>query len=206
MGAVLSDIYVFFVQLSTMALSTRVVNVVVTASTNCFIDLHTFSRQVWNVKYNPRKFSGASWRLRAASSTCVLFSTGAIVCAGARSIFCAKRDIRVYARRLQIYGCPVRLSPVSIQTITGTLCTDRSTSIDLDNFVSVCRTAPEAGGAADYSPELFPSAMLSVNKCHVSVFCTGRVVITGARTIQQLEEAGVCTISLINRAIDRDSP
>ena len=58
------------------------------------LDLLRISRELWNVQYNPRRFSAAIFRLRSCQQqqqqnkpqnvTVLLFSTGRVVCCGTK--------------------------------------------------------------------------------------------------------------------------
>ena len=62
-----------------------VVNMTFTFNLNTDLDLLAMARQLWDVEYNPRKFSSLIMRLREPKSTAMISKSGCVVLLGCRS-------------------------------------------------------------------------------------------------------------------------
>jgi len=66
-------------------LDLKIENVVATASLDQKIDLLAITKVFINAEYNPKRFPGLVFRLKRPKSTPLIFSTGNMVCTGAKS-------------------------------------------------------------------------------------------------------------------------
>ena len=83
----------------------EIVNFICTGWLGTTLDLLKIARTMWNIEYNPQRFSAAIIRIRrrgkySGSATILLFRTGRFVCTGTRSFDEAKRVSRKLARRI----------------------------------------------------------------------------------------------------------
>ena len=60
-------------------------NVVATASINQRVDLNLITKNFVDVQYHPNKFPGSVFRLKNPKTATLIFSSGKMVCAGAKS-------------------------------------------------------------------------------------------------------------------------
>ena len=97
----------------------KLTNVVVRWNFNCSVDLRVLARQLSNVQFNPKIFSGLIYHHRKAGGNCLVFANGHINTNGKCTIF---KDgvlrLRHYARLLQKY-VPVVLTDVGVVTASG---------------------------------------------------------------------------------------
>ncbi|KAA3681532.1 transcription initiation factor TFIID TATA-box-binding protein [Paragonimus westermani] len=85
-------------------------NVIATVNLGCPIELRKVVLHIRSAEYNPKRFPGAVVRLREPRVTCLVFSTGKMVCTGARSETDCNLGARKCARILQKIGFPVGLN------------------------------------------------------------------------------------------------
>ena len=64
--------------------SERIENIVASVTTGQKIDLDVVSKNVPGVEYNPEHFPGLVYRLSKPRATALIFSTGKMVCTGAK--------------------------------------------------------------------------------------------------------------------------
>jgi len=64
--------------------SVRIENIVATVTMNQSIDLGAISRNVPGVEYNPGRFPGLVYRLSKPRTATLIFSSGKMVCTGAK--------------------------------------------------------------------------------------------------------------------------
>jgi transcription initiation factor TFIID TATA-box-binding protein len=78
-----------------------------TISVGCKLDLKKIALQARNAEYNPKRFAALIMRIRAPRTTALIFSSGKMVCTGAKSENESKLAARKYARIIQKLGFPV---------------------------------------------------------------------------------------------------
>jgi transcription initiation factor TFIID TATA-box-binding protein len=83
-------------------------NVVASATLNQKIDLKAVLKAYPGVEYHPQRFPGLVFRLRKPKTATLIFSTGKMVCTGAKSEREAKTAVLKIARELKNYGCSRR--------------------------------------------------------------------------------------------------
>ncbi|MCW4048782.1 MAG: TATA-box-binding protein [Candidatus Bathyarchaeota archaeon] len=172
-------------------------NVVATASLGTKIDLIAIMKFFGNIEYRykkfpgrifrtaeyrPNKFPGLVFRLKRPKTATLIFSTGKMVCTGAKSAKLARRAVRKVVKELKKAGF----------IIPG------NTDIVIQNMVA----SAHLGGGADleaaadildvmYEPEQFPGAVYRMDepKVVILIFSSGSLVITGAKSEEQVHEA-----------------
>ena len=69
--------------------------------------------QARNAEYNPKRFAAVIMRIREPRTTALIFSSGKMVCTGAKSEEDSRMAARKYARIVQKLGFPVRLPTIT---------------------------------------------------------------------------------------------
>ena len=64
----------------------EIVNIVVSAKLNHDIPLEKMAATLSNTEYNPEQFPGLVLRIKEPKTSALIFSSGNIVCTGARSL------------------------------------------------------------------------------------------------------------------------
>lgn len=82
-------------------------NIVATANFCCNLDLAQIVVRVRNAEYNPKRFRAVIMRIFEPRTTAMLFSSGKIVCTGAKSERLACIAARKYGRIMQKLGYSV---------------------------------------------------------------------------------------------------
>jgi transcription initiation factor TFIID TATA-box-binding protein len=82
-------------------LDIKIENVVATASLGQKLDLIAIMKVFRNVEYRPKKFPGLVFRLKKPKTATLLFSTGKMVCTGAKSEKLAKSAVRKVVKELK---------------------------------------------------------------------------------------------------------
>jgi len=164
---------------------TRIViqNVVATANLRIAIDLKTLATSARNAEYNPKKFAAVIMRLREPRCTGLIFSTGKMVCTGAKSEHESRMGARKFAAVLDKIGWNPKFTEFTIQNMVATA--DVNFPIRLEQLVY------SHSKFCSYEPELFPGCIyrLVVPKTVILLFVSGRMVITGAKSVSHLQTA-----------------
>lgn len=160
-------------------------NVVASAAFNQTLELEAIVKAFPTVEYRPEVFPGLAFRLKEPKTCTLIFSSGRMVCTGAKSESQARRAILKVARKLRRGGIIIGKPEIKIQNIvaSGRL----SGTIDL---IDLCERA-HMGGRLMYEPEQFPAAIYRMDnpKVVLLVFSTGKIVCVGAKNEGEVYEA-----------------
>uniref|UniRef100_A0A671LDT7 TATA box binding protein like 2 n=1 Tax=Sinocyclocheilus anshuiensis TaxID=1608454 RepID=A0A671LDT7_9TELE len=96
-------------------------NIVSTVNLACPLDLKSIALQARNAEYNPKvlSYSAVIMRIREPRTTALIFSSGKMVCTGAKSEEQSRLAARKYARVVQKLGFPVKFLDFKIQNMVG---------------------------------------------------------------------------------------
>jgi len=158
-------------------------NVVAVATLDQKIDLLAIMKVFRNVEHRPKKFPGLVFRLKRPKTATLIFTTGKMVCTGAKSEKEAFGAVRRVVRELRKEGFIIQGRPkIDIVNVVGTA--DVGGEIDLEAMSDVLENVM-------YEPEQFPGLIYRMEDPNVVllVFASGKLVITGARREEQVYEA-----------------
>uniref|UniRef100_A0A665UIW9 TATA box binding protein like 2 n=1 Tax=Echeneis naucrates TaxID=173247 RepID=A0A665UIW9_ECHNA len=105
------------------------VNIVSTVNLGCPLDLKFIALQARNAEYNPKVLQAD----REPRTTALIFSSGKMVCTGAKSEEQSRLAARKYARVVQKLGFPARFLDFKIQNMVASC--DVSFPIRLEGLV-----------------------------------------------------------------------
>uniref|UniRef100_A0A672I569 TATA box binding protein like 2 n=1 Tax=Salarias fasciatus TaxID=181472 RepID=A0A672I569_SALFA len=95
-------------------------NIVSTVNLGCPLDLKFIALQARNAEYNPKvRFAAVIMRIREPRTTALIFSSGKMVCTGAKSEEQSRLAARKYARVVQKLGFPARFLDFKIQNMVA---------------------------------------------------------------------------------------
>ena len=101
-------------------LDINIQNVVATATLDQKLDLIAIMKVFRNVEYRPKKFPGLVFRLKRPKTATLIFSTGKMVCTGAKSEKLARSAIRKVVKELKNNGIIILGKPeIIIQNIVA---------------------------------------------------------------------------------------
>jgi transcription initiation factor TFIID TATA-box-binding protein len=161
----------------------KIQNVVAVASLDQKIDLVAITKVFRNVDYRPKKFPGLVFRLKRPKTSILIFTTGKMVCTGARSEKEAFSMVKRAVRELKKEGFIIRGRPkIGVVNVVGTA--NLHGKIDLETMSDVLDNVM-------YEPEQFPGLIYRMTepKVVLLVFASGKLVITGAKREEQVHEA-----------------
>ncbi|XP_066132128.1 TATA box-binding protein-like 2 [Saccopteryx bilineata] len=158
-------------------------NIVSTANLACKLDLKKIALHAKNAEYNPKRFAAVIMRIREPRTTALIFSSGKMVCTGAKSEEQSRLAARKYARVVQKLGFPARFLDFKIQNMVGSC--DVRFPIRLEGLVLTHQQF------SSYEPELFPGLVYRMVKPRIVllIFVSGKVVLTGAKERSEINEA-----------------
>jgi transcription initiation factor TFIID TATA-box-binding protein len=158
-------------------------NVVASATLNQRIDLNAIVRIFPAVEYRPEQFPGLVYRLKKPKTATLIFSSGKMVCTGAKSERQARKAIMKVTDELKRGGIVILGKPeIQIQNIVSS--GGLGGHIDLEKTTySLKRTM--------YEPEQFPGLIYRMDdpKVVILIFASGKLVITGAKKEAEVPRA-----------------
>jgi len=158
-------------------------NVVASASLKQRLDLEFIVRVFPGVEYRPEQFPGLVYRLKKPRTATLIFSSGKMVCTGARSERLAKRAVMKVVKELKSNGVVIFGKPdIQVQNIVAS--GDLSGRIDLEKTTYALKRTM-------YEPEQFPGLIYRMDspRTVMLLFASGKFVCTGARSESQVYEA-----------------
>ncbi|XP_078518217.1 TATA box-binding protein-like 2 [Lissotriton helveticus] len=158
-------------------------NIVSTVNLACRLDLKKIALHARNAEYNPKRFAAVIMRIREPRTTALIFSSGKMVCTGAKSEEQSRLAARKYARVVQKLGFPAKFLDFKIQNMVGSC--DVKFPIRLEGLVLTHQQF------SSYEPELFPGLIYRMVKPRIVllIFVSGKVVLTGAKERSEIYEA-----------------
>ena len=161
----------------------KIVNIVVSASLEKDIPLIKLAEALPNTEYNPEQFPGLVMRIKDPKTSALIFSSGKIVCTGAKSMKKVKESIQKIIQSVEKIKIKITATPqVKVQNMVG------SGSIGMDlNLNSLAMDLENT----EYEPEQFPGLVykLSGTRATFLLFSNGKIVCTGTRSEAKLKEA-----------------
>ena len=158
-------------------------NVVASATLDQKFNLLDIIKTFRNVEYNPKRFPGLVFRLKRPKTATLIFSSGKMVCTGAKSEKQARAAVRKVVRELKNNGIIVLNKPViTIQNIVA--------SANLQNKVDL-ESAADLLDNVMYEPEQFPGLIYRMRdpKTVLLVFTSGKIVCTGGKSEKIVHES-----------------
>jgi transcription initiation factor TFIID TATA-box-binding protein len=150
-------------------------NVVASASINQTVDLNQITRSFSDVEYHPDQFPGLVFRLKVPKTATLIFSSGKMVCTGAKSEEQAVKAVRTVVQKLRKGSIDIKNDPViDIQNIVA--------SASLGGKVHLEEAARQLPKSM-YEPEQFPGLIhrMADPKTVILLFASGKLVCTGAK-------------------------
>ncbi len=176
----------------------RVENIVATTSLGKEIPLTKLARMQSNTEYNPEQFPGLVLRVEKPKSAVLVFSSGNLVCTGTKSIAQVKEVIDAVIKQIAKIGIKVTDKPkITVENIVA------SGSIDLNLNLNLLALQLEN---TEYEPEQFPGLVYKLVEPTATflLFSNGKLVCTGTKNRQQLEDSMVQLNKSIKEALAKN--
>lgn len=147
------------------------------------MNLEKIAERVPHAEYSPEQFPGLVLRIPKPKTATLIFSSGKMVCTGAKSEKEVRRAVNTIIGLLRNHGIEVKGEPIiEIQNIVA--------SANLKALVDLERAAYLLENSM-YEPEQFPGLIYRMDgpKVVLLIFSSGKVVCTGARREEEVQEA-----------------
>ncbi len=163
----------------------KIENVVVFATLGKDIPLEKISKELVGAEYTPEAFPGVIYRIKDPKTAALIFSSGKIVCTGARSPKFAKNAVQKVVDDMKALNIDM---PDTFHTGVENIVA--STQIDAKDKLNLEFIAYNLENA-EYEPEQFPGLVYRISDPRVAflLFGTGKIICTGARKIEEIHAA-----------------
>jgi len=161
----------------------KVENVVAFASLGKEIPLNTLVAEVENTEYEPEQFPGLVYRTTEPRAAALIFSSGKIVCTGAKSIDMAKTAMHKVVDRIIEAGIKLpKEFNIKVENIVAS--SKIKAKLNLEEIAFALENA-------EYEPEQFPGLVYRISEPRVAflLFSSGKIICTGAHTINDIHTA-----------------
>ena len=132
-----------------------------------------------NTEYNPEQFPGLVIRIKDPKTSALIFSSGKVVCTGARTMENVELSIKKIIKSLEKIKVKITIKPeITIQNIVA------SGAIGMDLNLN---TLAMKLSNTEYEPEQFPGLVYKLDEAKVPkatflLFSNGKVVCTGTKS------------------------
>jgi len=161
----------------------KVVNIVVSTSLKHEIPLEKMAATLSNTEYNPEQFPGLVLRIKEPKTSALIFSSGNVVCTGARSMDKVKEAIKKIIKSLEKINIKITIKPeIKIQNIVAA----GSVGMDLNLNVLAIKLPN-----VEYEPEQFPGLVYKLPEAKATflLFSNGKIVCTGTKSEEEVHAA-----------------
>ena len=166
-----------------MGFRIKIENVVASASLNVEIKLEKVVANMEGIEYEPEQFPGLVLRWKEPKAAALIFSSGKVVCTGAKSPGDAKLVISKIVARLNRLNMRIPLNyKVQLENIVASARLNRE--LNLDNIAFSLENT-------EYEPEQFPGLVYRMDDPKVTflLFGSGKIICTGGRSINDVRRA-----------------
>ncbi|MEK6835436.1 MAG: TATA-box-binding protein [Nanoarchaeota archaeon] len=171
----------------------KIQNIVVSTSLEHDIPLIKLAEVLPNTEYNPEQFPGLVMRIKNPKTSALIFSSGKVVCTGAKSITKVKESLSKIIENLRKIRIKIKVKPkINVQNMVA------SGTINMDlNLNSLAMKLENT----EYEPEQFPGLVYKLpgTRATFLLFSNGKIVCTGTRSEVKLREAVAKLVSNLRK-------
>ena len=161
----------------------KIQNIVATTDIEQDVPLIKLAETLPNTEYNPEQFPGLVMRIKEPKTSALVFSSGKVVCTGAKSMTKVRESINVIIKNLGKIKVKAKKNPkIHVQNMVA------SGGVGMD--LNLNKLAMELEHT-EYEPEQFPGLVYKLpgTRATFLLFSNGKIVCTGTRSEEKLDEA-----------------
>lgn len=159
----------------------KIENIVATTSLGIRVPLEEMLHYMEDSDYEPEQFPGLVYRVKDPKAAVLIFSTGKIVCTGARNIEDVKKVIKNVVKIIKDSGKgQPKKYEIRIENIVASA--QIPATLDLDKIAFESENS-------EYEPNQFPGLVYRLKnpKATLLLFGSGKVICTGTEKIEDVE-------------------
>jgi transcription initiation factor TFIID TATA-box-binding protein len=163
----------------------KIVNIVVSTSLEHDVPLEKMAATLPNTEYNPEQFPGLVIRIKDPKTSALIFSSGKVVCTGARTLKDVDESLKKIIKALEKIKIKITIKPeITIQNIVAS----GSIGMMLNLNVLAMRL-----NNVEYEPEQFPGLVYKLMSQDVKatflLFSNGKIVCTGTKSEEEVHKS-----------------
>ena len=161
----------------------KIENIVASATLGIRIPLEKMVKHLEGTVYKPEQFPGVVYRVKDPKTAMLIFSSGKIVCTGARNIADVRKAVEKVAMMLKSLKIDVpKKYSIQIENIVA--------SAQIPAKLNLDKIAFELENS-EYEPSSFPGLVFRMKdpKAALLLFGSGKVICTGIKNIKDVEYA-----------------
>ena len=165
----------------------KIENVVATGALEHRIDLNAVVKAFPEAEYRPEQFPGVIFRITKPKTATLIFSSGKMVCTGARSENESKKALRKIVRTLKKGGIIIT-GKLETKVVNIVASANIGGPVDI---LELYESESGMGGRIIYEPDQFPGLIYRMKdpRAVFLIFSTGKLVCTGARATEDVYRA-----------------
>ncbi|OHT11296.1 TATA-box-binding protein [Tritrichomonas foetus] len=165
-------------------------------------DLYTIAQTVRNAEYNPRRFPAVILRISEPKATALIFGGGKMNIVGCKNRDDAYLAARKFGKIMKKLKYKVKLQNFCVKNIVATAACNFK--VGLDKIAN----HPSYRSLTRYNPEVFSGLIYKVPKPRVTllIFASGKIILTGAKTTQELSEAAEWILPILKLGEKSEMP
>jgi len=163
----------------------KVENVVAFTSLGKKIPLIKIANKLQDAEYSPESFPGVVYRINEPRAATLIFSSGKIVCTGAKSIEKVKMAMQRVVDDIRKVGVQMpKKFNIKVENIVASTSIITKKKLNLEEISFALENV-------EYEPEQFPGLVYRITEPRVAflVFGSGKIICTGARTTDDIHTA-----------------
>jgi transcription initiation factor TFIID TATA-box-binding protein len=163
----------------------KIENVVANARIADKLDLEYIESRLEDAMFTKKKFPGLVFRTKEPKSAFLIFRSGKVVCTGAKTEEGVREVMDKLAADLRSIDVEVKEHPeFKVQNIVA------SANLGKELNLGAIVVGLELEGM-EYEPEVFPGLVYRISdpKSAILIFSSGRLVITGGKTLEDCERS-----------------
>jgi len=161
----------------------KIENIVASATLGVKVPLEKMVEYLEGSEYEPEQFPGLVYRIQNPKAAMLIFSSGKVVCTGARSITDVRKAVEKVAVMLRSVKIEVpKKYKIQIENIVASA--QVPSRLDLDKIAFEVENS-------EYEPSSFPGLVFRMKdpKAALLLFGSGKVICTGIKNIKDVEYA-----------------
>jgi len=161
----------------------KIENIVASAAFNVRLPLEEMVKRLEGTEYEPQQFPGLVYRVKDPKAAILIFSSGKVVCTGARSIADVRKAIAKVTRMIRSLKLDVpKKYKIEIENIVASA--QIPVRLDLDKIAFGSENS-------EYSPDRFPGLVFRIKDPNATLllFSSGKVICTGIRKVEDVKYA-----------------
>jgi len=163
----------------------KIENVVVFTTLGKDIPMDKISTQLVGAEYKPESFPGVVYRVKDPKTAALIFSSGKIVCTGARSPEFARIAVNKVVDDMKALNIDLPSEyHTGVENIVASTQIEAKEKLNLEHIAYNLENA-------EYEPEQFPGLVYRISDPRVAflLFGTGKIICTGARREEEIHTA-----------------